>query len=92
MDVELHRRTNNIGGDFMKRKQDNEAEKITLGNITVCEECGRKIPKERLKAVPNTTFCVHCAAKSENEGDTERVIPLVDYDPSELLDAISSDD
>ena len=51
-----------------------------------------KIPKERLKAVPDTTLCVQCAAASETEDSVNRAIPLVDYDPSELLDAISSDD
>ena len=59
---------------------------------TVCEQCGRKIPKERLRAIPDTDLCVRCAARSEVKGGTERVIPLVDYDPNELLDAISSDD
>jgi hypothetical protein len=26
-----------------------------------CEECGKPIPKERLKALPNTTTCVKCS-------------------------------
>ena len=26
-----------------------------------CEECGEKIPAARLKAVPNTPYCVKCA-------------------------------
>lgn len=58
----------------------------------LCEQCQRKIPIERLKAVPDTTLCVKCAAKSENDNSISRVIPLIDYDPGELLDAISSDD
>ena len=66
--------------------------KIEPSSVVICEQCGRKIPKERLKAVPDTVLCVHCAAQSEGEEGTDRVIPLVDYDPSELLDAISSDD
>jgi len=60
--------------------------------VVVCEQCGRKIPKERLKAVPDTVFCVHCAAEAESVESTDRVIPLIDYDTSELLSAISSDD
>lgn len=60
--------------------------------ITICEQCGRKIPKERLRAIPNTVLCVHCAAESEDEDSIDRPVPLIDYDPSELLDTISSDD
>jgi len=73
----------------MKKK----TEKIKSDTITTCEQCGRKIPKERLKAIPDTTLCVRCAAERENEYDTEPVISSSDfYDPGELLDAISSDD
>lgn len=71
----------------MPNKQENHKSEI----VVVCEQCGRKIPKERLKAVPDTVFCVRCAAEVEEES-TDRIVPLVDYDPSELLDAISSDD
>jgi RNA polymerase-binding transcription factor DksA len=73
----------------MKKK----TEKAKPDTIMTCEQCGRKIPKERLKAVPNTTLCVRCAAEVENEYDIEQVISSSDfYDPGELLDAISSDD
>jgi ribosomal protein S26 len=66
--------------------------KTKVDIVVKCEGCGRKIPKERLKAIPDTVLCVQCATESENEDSTERIVPLVDYDPSELLDAISSDD
>jgi len=72
--------------------KDNKNGKAKVEPVVVCEQCGRKIPKERLKAVPDTVLCVHCAAEVENEEGTDRIVPLVDYDPSELLDAISSDD
>ena len=75
----------------MRRKQEVEADKTKSPSIAICELCGRKIPKERIKAVPDTTLCVHCAAQSEEENNTDRVVPLIDYDPSELLDAISDD-
>lgn len=58
----------------------------------VCEDCGRKIPKERIKALPNTTLCVKCAAESESNGGTDKIVPLIDYDPQELFDATSPDD
>jgi len=72
--------------------KDSKNGKTKIEPTVVCEQCGRKIPKERLKAVPDTVLCVHCAAEVEHEEGTDRIIPLVDYDPSELLDAISSDD
>jgi RNA polymerase-binding transcription factor DksA len=73
----------------MKKK----TEKAKSDTIVACEQCGRKIPKERLKAVPDTTLCVRCAAEVESEHDTGPVISSSDfYDPGELLDAISSDD
>ncbi|MGL4941726.1 MAG: TraR/DksA family transcriptional regulator [Thermoguttaceae bacterium] len=30
-----------------------------------CEDCGARITKARLHAVPHTTMCIHCAEKSE---------------------------
>jgi RNA polymerase-binding transcription factor DksA len=69
-----------------------KAEKTKTDIAVACEGCGRKIPKERLKAIPDTVLCVQCATESENENHSDHIIPLVDYDPSELLDAISSDD
>jgi DnaK suppressor protein len=30
-----------------------------------CENCQRKIPRERLEAVPYTRFCVNCARAEE---------------------------
>jgi RNA polymerase-binding transcription factor DksA len=72
--------------------KNNKLGKAKIEDAVVCEQCGRKIPKERLKAVPDTVLCVHCAAEVEHEEGTDKVVPLVDYDPSELLDAISSDD
>jgi len=72
--------------------KDNKDGKVKTEIIVFCEQCGRKIPKERLKAIPNTVLCVRCAAEVEHEEGTDKVVPLVDYDPSELLDAISSDD
>jgi RNA polymerase-binding transcription factor DksA len=66
--------------------------KTKIDIAVTCEGCGRKIPKERLKAIPDTVLCVQCATQSESENNMDYIVPLVDYDPSELLDAISSDD
>jgi len=56
----------------------------------ICEECGKRVPKARLKAVPHTKYCVKCADISGNE-EPEREIPD-GYDVNDLLDTISPDD
>jgi DnaK suppressor protein len=39
---------------------DRALEKIELGTYGVCEKCGDKIPRERLKALPYAALCVKC--------------------------------
>ncbi len=38
-------------------------ERIEDGTYGICEECGVKIPKKRLNALPFATMCVKCAAE-----------------------------
>jgi DnaK suppressor protein len=40
-------------------------ERIEDGTYGDCEECGRKIPKTRLNAIPFATLCVECASELE---------------------------
>lgn len=40
-------------------------ERIEDGTYGLCEECGAKIPKARLNAIPYTAMCVKCASQSE---------------------------
>ena len=40
-------------------------ERIEDGNYGRCEECGEKIPKSRLDAIPYATQCVQCALQQE---------------------------
>lgn len=40
-------------------------ERIEDGAYGQCEECGTRIPKTRLKAIPYATMCVKCAAEYE---------------------------
>ena len=40
-------------------------ERIQDGTYGQCEECGAKIPKARLKAIPYANFCVECASRAE---------------------------
>jgi RNA polymerase-binding protein DksA len=41
-------------------------ERIEEGSYGSCEECGAKIPKARLNAIPYATLCVRCAEHQEN--------------------------
>ncbi len=40
-------------------------ERIEDGTYGACEECGGKIPKTRLNAIPYATLCVKCASQHE---------------------------
>jgi DnaK suppressor protein len=40
-------------------------ERIEEGTYGQCEECGAKIPKSRLNAIPYATLCVRCAELQE---------------------------
>jgi DnaK suppressor protein len=40
-------------------------ERIEEGTYGTCEECGVKIPKTRLNAIPYATLCVKCASQQE---------------------------
>ena len=39
--------------------------RIEDGSYGRCEECGKKIPKARLEALPYAAQCVRCASKQE---------------------------
>lgn len=44
----------------------NEAfERIADGSFGLCENCKKRIPKERLRAIPYTRLCVNCKMKEE---------------------------
>jgi RNA polymerase-binding protein DksA len=40
-------------------------ERIEDGSYGVCEECGVRIPKKRLDALPYAVMCVRCASQNE---------------------------
>ena len=40
-------------------------ERFKDGSFGLCESCKKKIPKERLKAIPYTRLCVNCKKKEE---------------------------
>ena len=41
-------------------------DRIDEGTYGTCEECGGKIPKTRLNAIPYATLCVKCASHEEH--------------------------
>ena len=41
-------------------------ERIEEGTYGSCEECGGKISKTRLNAIPYATLCIKCASEQEN--------------------------
>jgi DnaK suppressor protein len=41
-------------------------DRIEEGSYGVCEECGGKIPKARLNAIPYATLCMKCASQQEH--------------------------
>lgn len=45
-----------------------------MGKVVKCEACGAVIPEKRLKAVPNTKYCVKCVDNFiENTVDPDEV-------------------
>ena len=40
-------------------------ERIAAGTYGSCVECGAKIPKARLSAIPYTPYCIKCAEEQE---------------------------
>lgn len=49
-------------------KIEGSLERIEEGTYGTCEECGVRIPKTRLNAIPYADLCVRCAEKIE-QGD-----------------------
>ncbi len=44
---------------------DEALERIKDGSFGLCETCKKRIPKERLKAIPYARLCVNCKKKEE---------------------------
>lgn len=54
-------------GERNRLRQINEAlEKIEKGTYGICERCGGKISKSRLKAIPYTKYCIKCSKEAQN--------------------------
>lgn len=56
-----------------------------------CELCGKPIPRERLKALPETKRCVDCARREGSDVVARRIAIGMDPDTyKDLLGAIRS--
>jgi len=56
-----------------------------------CELCGRRIPEERLQALPETKRCVDCSRKNGTDIKSRRIAVGMDVDTyKDLLGAIRS--
>jgi len=44
---------------------DAAAQRLATGIYGACEACGRRVPPERLRAVPTTRFCIECERVAE---------------------------
>ena len=51
----------------LRRKISRTLEKLNNGDFGVCEECGREISEERLKARPMAVLCIRCKRMEEAE-------------------------
>ena len=64
--------------DREKRKLaqiDDAIERIEENTYGLCEECGVKIPKARLKVLPFAKYCIECQEKTEREEKYTRAEP-----------------
>jgi len=54
--------------DSLKIEQIEEALRMLKeGRYGICQRCGQRIPKRRLKAIPFATLCIKCKEKQEKE-------------------------
>ena len=67
---------------------DDAIDRIEENTYGLCEECGIKIPKARLKVLPFAKYCVECQEKNEREEkytreeseDGIRKVPVADVE------------
>jgi DnaK suppressor protein len=52
-------------------------ERIEDGTYDRCEECGGKIPKTRLEAIPYAALCIHCASQGEEGHEATKNVALL---------------
>ena len=55
------------------------------------DSCGKKIPKTRLNALPDTKFCVSCAKDNEESISSDKYLSDI-YDHQDLSDIVYPDE
>jgi len=63
---ELRLRLSERGREKLREIED-ALERIEEGSFGICDRCGCKIPKGRLKVMPFSTTCVGCKSKDEKQ-------------------------
>jgi len=53
-------------------KVNHALDRISEGTYGICENCGKPISEERLKALPYTTLCIDCKKSAENQEENSR--------------------
>ena len=63
-------------------------------NDVLCEGCGKRIPKTRLRALPEARYCIKCQQENEELGLDDSAIRTLpdDYDTQDLIDTITPDE
>lgn len=72
---------------------DDALRRIEEGSYGICEECGEKIPKQRLKALPFATLCVSCKSAKESEEGVFTPFEEIEEEPfEEITEEITSEE
>ncbi|MFL5242398.1 MAG: TraR/DksA family transcriptional regulator [Gemmataceae bacterium] len=48
------------------QETDAALQRLDEGRFGLCQQCGKEIPKDRLRAVPYTPYCVQCAQRLQD--------------------------
>jgi DnaK suppressor protein len=59
-------------------------QRIESGKYGICEDCGKRIPAARLKAMPFAYLCVECKQRDEQADVSEQEAALESLDLAEL--------
>ena len=54
---------------------DHALERLENGTYNICEECGRRIPETRLRALPFASTCLRCQERLEREATAQEETP-----------------
>jgi RNA polymerase-binding transcription factor DksA len=69
---------------YLLRETLDAEQRIEAGTYGVCEDCGKRIRRERLDAIPYARYCVQCAEKNDRQevGNVNQGRP---HDPGDTI-------